>query len=633
MTKPLPSQPEWEDGLRARLAELGREFQLHPVEVQRVTSPNRAAGYDVLEDGTVFVANGSGRSPSISAKINVDNVTALRLVFYPHESFPEQGIGHGRGRGMDGSLLLTAFSASATTVPSDQVDLYGLLPIKRATASNSHPDYPPANSLDERDTNGWSPHPHNQEAQHITYQLERPLHASESPFVTVMVVWGGGSGLTGGKYRLFAVTGNDEDTEIPKAVQETLWIPADERSTKQSELVRAYHAEVSEELRNVRFRIQNLKQRLGHLTQEHEVMVMDFADQPRDTFMLNRGQYDQPTEKVEAGTPSSLLALPADAPANRLGLAQWLTQPDHPLTSRVAVNRLWQMLFGTGIVKTSADFGSQGESPTHPDLLDWLAVEFVASDWDVKALLKRMVMSATYRQSSFVSKDLLAADPQNRLLARGPRFRLPAEFVRDNALAVSGLLVPYVGGPSVKPYQPYGLWKEISHFGSTPATAQVFVQDHGDDLYRRSMYTYWKRTVPPPAMISFDAPNREICSVRRLATNTPIQALVLLNDPQFVEASRAFGQRIMINGGSTTDERIRFAFETVVAREPRPAEAELVLQTYQRELQRFQQDPAAAEAYLRIGEADRADLPADEHAAWSAVAMLLLNLSETITKG
>ncbi|MDG2380645.1 MAG: PSD1 and planctomycete cytochrome C domain-containing protein [Pirellulaceae bacterium] len=633
LLQPSTSQPEWESSVRSRLATLGQDFQLHPVEVRKVSSPNRAAAYDVAEDGTVFLPNGAGRSPSISAKINVDNITGLRLVFYPDEKFPQQGIGHGKGRGMDGSLVLTAFSASATKVAADQVDLYGLLAIKRATASNSHPDYPAEDSLDERDANGWSPHPNNQESQHITYQLEKPLHASESPYVTVMLVWGAGSGLTGGKYRLFAVTGNDQDSEVPQDVREALQVSPSKRSPQMAELVRAYHAEVSEDFRNVRYRIQNLEERWQHLTEEHEVMVMDIANQPRETFMLNRGQYDQPTEKVDPGTPASLPPLPADAPANRLGLARWLTQPDHPLTSRVAVNRLWQMLFGTGLVKTSADLGSQGEPPTHPQLLDWLAVEFVESGWDVKSLLKQLVMSATYRQSSNVTKRLLAADPENRWLARGPRFRLQAEFVRDNALAVSGLLVPRIGGPSVKPYQPYGLWKEVSHYGSTPATAQVFVQDHGDDLYRRSMYTFWKRTVPPPAMISFDAPNREICTVRRLTTNTPLQALVLLNDPQFVESSRALGQKIILQGGSDLEAKIRFAFAAVVAREPLPAEAKLVQQAFQREFHRFQENPSAAHAYLQIGESDFGDLPVAEHAAWSSVAMLLLNLSETITKG
>ncbi len=631
MEQTLPSQARWEKAARVELATLGQDLKLRPVEVVKVTSPNRAAEYMVQSDGSVFVPNAAGRSPSISARIDVDGVTALRLVFYPDEKFPEKGIGHGKGE-LNGSLLLTSFTASATTIPSDQVDLYSLLRFPRVTASNSHADYPPESAVDERDQNGWSPHPHNQTPQHITFQLDEPLDASATPYVTVMLVWGGGSGLVGGKYRLFAVTGNDDGSMIPNDVQQLLRIPAEQRTADQAERVRAFYAKIAPELRTTRHRIENLRHRLDYLTGEFEVMVMDIADQPRDTFILNRGQYDQPLDKVAAGTPVSLPAA-TDLPANRLGLARWLTQPSHPLTARVAVNRLWQNLFGSGIVASSADFGAQGELPSHPELLDWLAVEFVESGWDVKSIIKRIVMSATYRQSSHATDDLLKRDPLNRLLARGPRLRLQAEFVRDNALAVSGLLVKDVGGPSVKPYQPPSLWKEISHYGSTPATAQVYVQDHGYDLFRRSMYTYWKRTVPPPSMISFDAPNREVCTVRRSVTNTPLQALVLLNDPQFVEASRALGQRIMLEGGSDVEERIRFAFRTVLSRGPDSRETDLVRRSLRRELERFQQDPKAAEAYLSIGETDRdASLLAEEHAAWSTVAMLLLNMSETITK-
>ena len=632
MKETLPSQVEWEEEARERLAQRGQNLQLHPVEVIKVTSPNRAAPYDVMEDGTVFLPSASGRSPSISAKIDQDNITGLRLVFEPHESFPEKGLGHGRGRSMNGSFLLTAFTASATTVPSDQVDLYGQLDIARVTASYSHPDFPPVDCLDERDANGWSPHPKNQEPQHITFQLNQPLHASQTPYVTAMLVWGGGHGLTGGKYRLYAISGEDDGSEIPPAIQELLELSSDQRSPEQQIAIRDYHNSACEPLRNVRHRIGNLEERLRHMTEEHEVMVMDIANQPRDTFMLARGQYDQPTTKVTPGTPASLPPLPADAPMNRLGLAQWLVQTDHPLTARVAVNRLWQLFFGVGLVGTSADFGSQGEPPSHPELLDWLSVEFVENGWNTKAMVKQIVMSATYRQSSQVTPEQLRIDPQNRTLSRGPRFRLQAEFVRDNALALSGLLVTRLGGPSVKPYQPYGLWKEISHYGSTPATAQVFVQDHGDDLYRRSMYTFWKRTVPPPSMMSFDAPNREVCTVARLSTNTPLQALVLLNDPQFVEASRAFGAKMMVRPGDL-DEKLTFAFEQATARPPTSDELDIIRGTFERELKRYQKDPKQAAQYLRIGESDQAFLEVTEHAAWASVAMLLLNLSETITKG
>ncbi len=636
---PLTGQAKWEQQTRLELERRGADLQLHPVEVLKVTSPNRGAEYDVRADGTVFIPSASGRSPSISAKIDADNVTALRLVFTPHENFPQGGLGHGNPSGLPGSFLLTGFSASATALPSDQVDLYRTLAFKTATASAAHPDFPPVNCLDERDHNGWSPHPHNQQAQHITFQLAEPLHASETPYVTVMLVWGGGpfgggAALIGGQYRLFAVTGHDDGTNLPDEVQTILRTVDAERSAAQAERLKTYYASVADETANLRYRIANLEQRIRDLTEPQEVMVMDVADSPRKTFVLNRGQYDQPTEEVTAGTPAHLVPPDRALPPNRLGLAQWLVQPDHPLTARVAVNRLWQLMFGTGLVSTSADFGSQGSPPTHPELLDFLAIEFVESGWDVKAMLKRIVMSATYQQGSQVSPEAARVDPGNQLLSHGARFRLPAELVRDNALQISGLLVQRIGGPSVLPYQPPGLWKEISHYGSTPATSQVFVQDHGDRLYRRSLYTYWKRTAPPPSMISFDAPNREICAVQRSTTNTPLQALVLLNDPQFVEAGRVFAARILREAGSEMDERLRFAFETATARLPSERELRVLRRTLARERARFAADPAAAEARLQVGESDRdPQLDPVEHAAWTSVAILILNLSETITRG
>lgn len=358
------------------------------------------------------------------------------------------------------------------------------------------------------------------------------------------------------------------------------------------------------------------------------VMVMNDMPKPRDTFVLERGAYDSPSKvKVFPGTPSILPPAPADSPRNRLGLAQWLFQDDHPLTSRVAVNRHWQMLFGTGLVKTPADFGVQGEFPSHPELLDWLAVDFRESGWDVKRLLKLMVTSATYRQSSRVTPELLKKDPENLLLARAPRFRLQSELIRDNALFVSGLMVRQMGGPGVKPYQPPGLWREVG-LGGNP----VFKQDHGDKLYRRSIYTYWKRSAPPPAMQIFDAPTREKCVLLRSRTNTPLQALVTLNDPQFVEAARAFAQKIM-KERTTTEERIGLMYLNVVGRSPRTLETEVVSDVYQHALKRYRADPEAAKKLISIGDSPRdATLDVAEHAAWTVVANLVLNLDETLTR-
>ncbi|HEX4613499.1 MAG TPA: DUF1553 domain-containing protein, partial [Urbifossiella sp.] len=297
-----------------------------------------------------------------------------------------------------------------------------------------------------------------------------------------------------------------------------------------------------------------------------EIMVMDELPAPKPAFVLTRGAYDAHGERVTAGTPKVMPPFPADAPRNRLGLAHWLTQPDHPLLARVTVNRAWQAMFGHGLVETADNFGTQGARPTHPELLDWLAREFVTSGWDHKKLLRTIALSATYRQSSRAAPDLLARDPHNELLARGPARRLSAEMLRDQALAASGLLVERLGGPSVRPYQPAGLWEELA------MGRPRYDQSRGNDLYRRSLYTFWKRTVPPPGMMTLDAADRSNCSVRRQSTSTPLQALVLLNDVQFVEAARFVGQRMLREGGRTPAEQTSWAFRLLTGRRPTDAE-------------------------------------------------------------
>jgi hypothetical protein len=362
-------------------------------------------------------------------------------------------------------------------------------------------------------------------------------------------------------------------------------------------------------------------------------MVMQEMDKPRDSFILLRGQYDKFGEKVTPSVPGFLPGPAQGTTVNRLTFAQWLVDSKHihPLTSRVAVNRFWQHYFGTGIVKTAEDFGTQGERPTHPDLLDWLATEFVRTGWDIKAMQRLIVTSATYRQASRVTPDLLEKDPENRLLARGPRNRLKAEFIRDLALDVSGLLVDKIGGPSVLPYHPVGLWEELAFGGDF--SAQKYVQDHGDKLYRRGMYTFWKRTVPPPALQTFDAPEREFCIVRRSVTNTPLQALILMNDPTYVEASRKLAERILREGGPTPRSRIAFAYELAMSREPSDGELRVLSELYQRERDTFSRDKDAATKLLAVGESKRDEkLDPVELAAWSTVASTILNMDETITK-
>jgi hypothetical protein len=379
-------------------------------------------------------------------------------------------------------------------------------------------------------------------------------------------------------------------------------------------------------------RIGRLQSALRRVEQEiPTTMVMAEMEDPRQTFMLGRGDYRNPTERVTPQTPAALPPLPAGAPENRLGLARWLVSPENPLTARVEVNRQWELFFGNGLVKSAEDFGSQGEAPSHPELLDWLAVELVESGWDVRHIQRLIVTSNTYQQSSRSAPELNERDPENRLLARGPRFRLPAETVRDNALFVSGLLEEKVGGPSVNPYQPPGLWEDVSY--GDRFTAQSFEQDHGEALYRRSMYTFWKRTAPPPSLTAFDAPDREKCTIRRARTNTPLQALTLLNDPTYVEASRALAQRLLTEAGDNANDRLARAYSLALSREPDGRERDLLLTLLNREMEAFRANPEAAKELLAVGESPLAkNLNPAELAAWTLVASTILNLDETITK-
>lgn len=356
-----------------------------------------------------------------------------------------------------------------------------------------------------------------------------------------------------------------------------------------------------------------------------ETMVMEDLPSARDTFILVRGAWDQHGEKVVPGVPELLGKQSSDAPPNRLGLAKWLVAPDNPLTARVAVNRNWQLLFGAGLVKTSEDFGVQGEPPTHPELLDWLAVEFRDSGWDVKNLLRLIVTSNTYRQSSRVTPELLERDPANRLMARGPRYRLSSHALRDQALFTSGLLVERAGGPPVNPYQPPNIWEEFSF------NHIKYVQGHGDDLYRRSLYTFWRRTVAPPEL--FDTPARQVCVVRPTRTNSPLHALTTLNDVTYAEAHRVLAERIMNEGGTTPAERIGCAFRLVVARDPSPAERDVLVAAFDRLRNQYTAARPAAEKAVKQGEKPRdPKLDVAELAAYAGVASVILNLDEALTR-
>ncbi|HEU5430271.1 MAG TPA: DUF1553 domain-containing protein, partial [Thermomicrobiales bacterium] len=458
-----------------------------------------------------------------------------------------------------------------------------------------------------------------------TFAVEEPLRV------------GGGGGPDGrfrgqlDDVRVYRRALSGEEAAIvatPETIGEILARPGAERTANQSHKLAAYFlAEAAPEvIRAARQRVVELRATRDALVESFPTtMVMQEMPTPRETYVLLRGEYDKHGERVAPGLPASLPPLPAGVPNNRLGFARWLVDPAHPLTARVAVNRYWQMLFGVGIVKTVDDFGSQGEAPSHPELLDWLATEYIAGGWDTKALVRKIITSATYRQASGVTAELLRRDPENRLLARGPRVRLAAEMIRDQALAASGLLVEQIGGPSVRPYQPGDLWKELA--------SVEYVQDHGEKLYRRSLYTFWKRTVAPPTMIAFDAAGRETCTVRETRTNTPLQALALLNEVTFVEAARMLAQRVMLEGGDTAESRITLAFRLAVARPPRPAELEILIKGFESHLVRYRAEPQAAVELLAAGEAPRDErLDSAELAAYAAIASVILNLDETVTK-
>ncbi len=422
-------------------------------------------------------------------------------------------------------------------------------------------------------------------------------------------------------------------SKLPANLQAIFKVGADKRDDAQRAALRDYfvqfvYRKTRETFEPLNEGLDALRKRESELQKAIPVtMVMQENPKMRDTFVLVRGDFRLKGDQVQRGTPESLPPLPPGAPDNRLGLARWLVDPRNPLPARVTVNRYWQQYFGTGIVKTSDDFGSRGDLPSHPELLDWLASQFVASGWNVKAVQRLIVTSATYQQSAHVDAKLLEHDPYNRLLARGARFRLDAEMIRDNALAVSGLLQDRMGGPSVSPYQPAGLWEELT-------TGDKYAQSKGADLYRRGLYTYWKRSVPYPPLITFDAPNREVCTDCRARTNTPLQALVLMNDPAYIEMARVFAERILREGGPNVETRLAHAFRLCTARLPNARESKILARVFEQSLAHFRQHPAAAQKLLGVGDSPvGAGMDPSELAAWAAMGNVLLNLDETICKG
>lgn len=447
------------------------------------------------------------------------------------------------------------------------------------------------------------------------------LKKGENSFLMKIVNGGGGSGF------YFNLAGS----HLPKGVRDVLKIAAEDWNDEQYKtLEKHYQTTLWEEGLKRAEQIANLEKEEKDLLQLVPTsMIMGDLPKGRDTYVLMRGHYASPMkdEVIQPNVPAFLPALPEGAPRNRLGMAQWLVTPEHPLTARVAVNRYWSLFFGRGIVPTVDDFGTRGAWPSHPQLLDWMARDFTDNGWNIKRTIKQILMSATYRQSTHISNRKKEMDPENILLSRGPRQRLQGEFIRDNALQLAGILNEKVGGPSVKPYQPPRIWNEVSLNGNLK-----YQRDNGKKLYRRSMYTYWKRSAPMPNMMAFDAPTREKCVIQRQVTNTPLQALVTMNDEQFVEAARLFAERILIEGGDTFESRLNFAFNLATARSADTLRTNVLKEFHDRQLKIYQDQPDRAKELLSIG-----DFPRDENlnpvdlATWTMTASAILNLDETLT--
>lgn len=456
--------------------------------------------------------------------------------------------------------------------------------------------------------------------------VDLPLRAGRNEVLLKVVNYGGAFGFA---FRRMTEDAGGLPTDVALTLSDVTAERGPEQATRLQRFYRERHAPTWIAMVDERDGLQT--ERTSFENALPTTLISRELETPRPAHVLIRGAYDQKGEVVQRAVPAALPAMAEDAPRDRLGLAQWLVSREHPLTARVTVNRYWQQLMGVGIVRTTEDFGNQGEYPVHPELLDWLAVEFIDSGWDVKGLLRQLVTSAAYRQSSAVSPALLERDPNNRLLARGPRFRLSAEEIRDSALHAAGLLVEERGGPPVRPYQPEGVWFAVGYTSSNTAR---YRQDAGDALWRRSLYTFWKRTAPPPNMVTFDAPNRESCTVERSRTVTPQQALVLWNDPTYVEAARHLAARVLREGGADDAARVRWAYRTVVGSTPTPKQLQALVRGLDSQRARYAADPSAAEALLEVGDSPVIEgLDPVQHASWTNLSTVLLSLPQTVTRG
>ena len=639
--KELPKlQKEWEATFSAQLGQQPDAWQaLAPTEVKSEGGAKftRQADGSWLAGGT----NPARDTYTITAPLAAGEFTGLHIEALPDASLPNKSL----GRGANGNFVLTGVEVEiAAPTLSQQL----VVEFTKAQADYEQKGYEVKSIIDEKPKRGraaktkkgWAidgNDPAKRVPRKAMFVVGAPVKVP--PDATLIVRLKHESQFAGhnlGRFRLHATSlpptlvkleggGTPESIRLALATN-----PAKRTSAQRSELAKFYRENTDNPATRASAEASSSRKKLDDFTATlPTTMVMKELPQPREAFVLKRGEYDKKGDKVERILPAALPPLPSGAPVNRLGLAQWLVSPNHPLTARVWVNRAWEKIFGTGIVKTSENFGMQSEPSSHPELLDWLATEFVRLKWDMKAMQKLIVMSATYRQTSKVTPELVERDPENRLLARGPRFRLPAEVIRDQALAVGGLLVEKIGGPSVRPYMPAGVWDETSKYGDL----RGYKADQGEGLYRRTLYTIWKRTAAPPTMLMFDSPSRELCAVKRSRTDTPLQALALLNEITYVEAARALAQRMMTDGGATPAERIAWGFRRVTGRRPDAADLKVLTAGLEKRLAKYRADADAAKNLIALGES-KADSKLDpvELAAYTLTANVLLNLDEVVTK-
>jgi mono/diheme cytochrome c family protein len=608
-------QSGWEQSMLA-----GGEKIAEPVWhllTPRELSSDHGTQITLQPDGSVLAG---GASPDqddylFIADAAIGDLTGFKLEAVPDDAFKNRG----PGRAPDmGNFVLTEIELQGSGKPVD---------LGVVSADFSQAGFDAKGAADGSQKTGWAIMPEFGKPHALILEARNKVGYSSSVQLSFRLSFRYGRQHTLGRFKLYATTDNPAlFRPAPDRIREILEKAAESRTPPEKEELTKYYLDTSAQLSAARE--QRDKAKKTRETAEKQLprtMVMRERATPRETFILVKGAYDKYAEKVDYGTPEALPAMAPDAPRNRLGLAQWLVSPGNPLTARVVVNRYWQMFFGRGIVKTTEDFGVQGDKPTHPELLDWLAREFVESGWDVKHLQRLIVTSATYRQQSNFPPGMEERDPENKLLARGPRFRLPSWMLRDQALAVSGLLVDKIGGPPVKIYQPANVWEDAT-FGQIK-----FTQDHGEALYRRSLYVFWRRIVGPT--LFFDVANRQQCAVKVGRTNTPLHALITLNDVTYVEAARALGERMLKEGGATDAERLAYGFRLCTARPPGAKEAALLARSLVRFREQYSAAPEAARQLIAIGESKPdANLPAPELAAHTSVGLLLLNLDETLTK-